>query len=117
WRAGEVAAAGSVLGVVAALGLAGLAAPDSAGTLGRWLGPGIATWLGRAGSAALLVALVVVALVLAADMRIGPIMRGLAARLAAAREEHRDLSRPDRPPAPAPRERHVAELAGVPVPL
>lgn len=116
WRAGEVAAAGSMLGVVAALGLAGLVAPGSAGTVGRWLGPGIATWLGRAGAGALLIALIAVALILATDLRVAPIVRGLAAWLAAAREERRRDARATRADDP-PRRGQIAELAGVPVPL
>jgi len=98
WRTGEIAAAGCVIAVFALLGLAGLAAPESAGTVGRWLGPGIANGLGRAGSAALLVALVAVGLVLATDIRTGPIVRALAERDAAAREERRRTQRPARPP-------------------
>ncbi|TME49846.1 MAG: DNA translocase FtsK [Chloroflexi bacterium] len=117
WRTGEIAAAGCVIAVFALLGLAGLTAPESAGTVGRWLGPGIANGLGRAGSAALLVALVAVGLVLATDIRTGPIVRALAERYAAAREERRRTQRPARPPEPAPKPGHVAELAGVPVPL
>ena len=117
WRTGEIAAAGCVIAVFALLGLAGLTAPESAGTVGRWLGPGIANGLGRAGSAALLVALVAVGLVLATDIRTGPIVRALAERYAAAREERRRTQRPGRPPESAPKPGHVAELAGVPVPL
>ncbi|MFN2582972.1 MAG: hypothetical protein ABR498_09565, partial [Candidatus Dormibacteria bacterium] len=56
WRAGTVAAVGSGLAVLALLGIVGLTAPASAGAVGRWVGPGIGGWLGRAGAAALLLA-------------------------------------------------------------
>ena len=42
WRAGTRAATGSTVAVLAILGLAGSAAPGTAGAIGRWLGPGIA---------------------------------------------------------------------------
>jgi DNA segregation ATPase FtsK/SpoIIIE-like protein len=129
WRAGTRAAAGSTVAVLAILGLAGSAAPGTAGAIGRWLGPGIAHWLGAAGSAAALVAIACFALVLATDIRTGPPLRAAGHWL-------RGLRGPDTRPADAAPHRGevgaparakrseadlaagpAAELTGVPVAL
>ncbi len=115
WRAGEVAAAGCVLTVLAVLGLVGLAAPGSAGDLGRWLGPGIARGLGGAGAAAALVVVAVLGLVLATDLRTGPLVAAAAGWLHRMRESPApETRRPQRFTATGG---GVAELAGTPVPL
>ncbi|MGH7687246.1 MAG: DNA translocase FtsK 4TM domain-containing protein [Candidatus Dormibacteria bacterium] len=125
WRAGRVAATGSVVASVALLGLVGLASPDSAGAAGRVIGPGLAVWLGRAGSTALLLAATAIGAVLTTDLRTGDLLRALGEwgqEKREVRDERRASSvtalRPrlpvDEPPPPltaAP----VAELAGVPL--
>ncbi|MBV8195051.1 MAG: DNA translocase FtsK 4TM domain-containing protein, partial [Candidatus Dormibacteraeota bacterium] len=107
WGAGTIAATGCGLTVLALLGLLGLAAPASAGALGRWIGPGIGTGLGRAGATALLIAFTAIGLVMATELRVGPVLRAAAEWLTAARER---TAAPDpeepgwpRPPAPGPR--------------
>jgi DNA segregation ATPase FtsK/SpoIIIE, S-DNA-T family len=82
WDGGAVAAIGSLTLVVAVLGLAGLMAPGTAGVAGRWLGPGIAQGLGRAGATALLLMVACIGAVLALDLRAGAILRGTGSLLA-----------------------------------
>ena len=129
WRAGGVAATGSLLAGLTVLGLVGLASPDSAGAVGRFIGPGLAVWLGRAGSAALLLAAAVIGTVLATELRVGPALHAFAEWMQERKEERADARllekvRFQRPPAPAhfdaaaPRALAappVAELAGVPL--
>ena len=76
WEGGAVAGLGSLTLVVAVLGLAGLAAPGSAGEAGRWLGPGVARGLGSAGAGALLAVVAFLGAVLALDVRVGSVLRG-----------------------------------------
>ena len=119
WRAGEAAAAGSVLGVLALLGLTGLIAPGSAGDVGRWLGPGIARGLGNAGAGAALIAVAAFGLVMAMDLRVVPIVRAAAAWLGRMRDV--DSAAPVATP-PSRQGRFagrdpVAELPGVAMPL
>ena len=129
WRAGGVAATGSLLAALTVLGLVGLASPDSAGSLGRFIGPGLAVWLGRAGAAALLLAAAVIGTVLATELRVGPLLHGFAEWMQARQEERADarlleevrfqrLPTPAQVDAAAPRTLAappVAELAGVPL--
>ncbi len=129
WRAGGVAATGSVLAGLTLLGLIGLASPDSAGALGRFVGPGLAGWLGRAGAAALLLAAAVIGAVLATELRVGPLLHTVAEWFQARQEERADarlleevrfqsLPPPAKIDAAAPRALAappVAELAGVPL--
>ena len=129
WRAGTRAATGSTVAVLAILGLAGSAAPGTAGAIGRWLGPGIARWLGAAGSAAALVAIACFALVLATDVRSGPILRAAGRWLGALRGTGDQPRAPERPTAQFDERKRggkprgdltagpVAELTGVPVAL
>ena len=114
WRAGGVSAAGSVLAVLALLGIVGLADPASAGAVGRWIGPGVGSWLGRAGAAALLVAGSVIGLVMATELRTGPVLRAAAGWLRSLperREKPEPVSPAIRPIAS--RSESVAELTGV----
>ncbi|MBV8528994.1 MAG: DNA translocase FtsK, partial [Candidatus Dormibacteraeota bacterium] len=129
WRAGGVAATGSMLAGLTLLGLVGLAAPDSAGALGRVIGPGLAGWLGRAGAAALLLAAAVIGAVLATELRVGPLLHAVGEWFQARQEERADarlleevrfqsLPPPAKIDAAAPRALTappVAELAGVPL--
>ena len=112
WRAGGVSAAGCVLAVLALLGLVGLADPSAAGAIGRWIGPGVGGWLGRAGAAALLVAGSVIGLVMATDLRTGPVLRATGAWLRSLAERRRTQSQLPRPLRQEP----VAELTGVAAP-
>ena len=125
WRAGRVAATGSLLAAAALLGLVGLAAPDSAGAAGRVVGPGLAVWLGRAGSSALLLAATAIGAVLATDLRVGALVRALG-EWGQDRRDARDERRASsvapvhaRVPAHEPPAQlaaaPVAELAGVPL--
>lgn len=129
WRAGGVAATGSLLAGLTVLGLVGLASPGSAGAAGRFIGPGLAVWLGRAGAAALLLAAAVIGAVLATELRVGPLLRAFAGWMQARQEERADarlleevrfqrLPPPAQVDAAAPRAlaaAPVAELAGVPL--
>ena len=129
WRAGGVAATGSLLAGLTLLGLVGLASPDSAGAVGRFIGPGLAVWLGRAGAAALLLAAAVIGTVLATELRVGPLLHAFAGWIQARQEERADARLLEEvrfqrmPPAAqvdaaAPRALAappVAELAGVPL--
>jgi S-DNA-T family DNA segregation ATPase FtsK/SpoIIIE len=128
WRAGVLVAAALAVGAVAVLGLFGLLAPDSAGAVGRAVGPGLATWLGRAGSTALLLATAAIGVVLATELRVGALVRWLAEWERDRRDarEERRMRREQREASalPAviepvePRELAsppVAELAGVPL--
>ena len=102
WTGGARAAVGSVLVVVAVLGLAGLLVPGSAGTVGDALSTGIAARLGGAATAALMLLLICAGLVVAVELR-------LATVLAAAREWLANRPRPDADAAePARRGRRLA---------
>ena len=114
WRAGGVAAVGSAMAVLALLGLAGLLAPGSAGAAGRWVGPGLAQWLGRAGAGAVLVVGTVAGLVLAIDLRTARLVTVAAAALARARTAPASGKPSVRRRFPAAE--RTAELSGVPVP-
>ncbi len=82
WDGGAVAAIGSIALVVAVLGLTGLVSPGSAGVVGRWLGPGVARGLGRAGAGATLTVVAFLGGVLALDVRMAPLLRSLGAFMA-----------------------------------
>lgn len=79
WIGGLVGGLGSGLATAAVLGLWGLAAGGSAGTVGQHLGPGLARRLGAAGATTGLLAAACVGLVLALDLRLGRIATRLAA--------------------------------------
>jgi DNA segregation ATPase FtsK/SpoIIIE, S-DNA-T family len=119
WRAGTLAAAGSVVTVIAILGLAGSVSPESAGAIGRWLGPGVAHWLGQAGAVAALLAIACLGLVLAIDLRMGPLIRSLGTWLAAMREAsaEREPHARSAPFPPVDERTPPAELRGLPVPV
>jgi hypothetical protein len=120
WSGGALAAIGSLITIIAVLGLLGLLIPGSAGVIGQRLGSGLGHRLGGAGAAAAMLVLVCAGLVLAVELRLGPI--GARARTWLA-------NRPSRPPrgagkittpgaraaagSPAP----MVELNGVPTPL
>ncbi len=86
WTGGALAAVGSVLVVVAVLGLFGLLIPGSAGTAGARFSQGIAARLGGAATAALMLLLICAGLVVAVELRV--------ARVAAAVRDWL-LNRPD----------------------
>ncbi len=82
WTGGALAAAGSILVVVAMLGFFGLIFPGSAGTIGRHFSAGLADRLGGAATAALMLVLVVAGLVLAVELRIAPLLGAVRGWLA-----------------------------------
>jgi S-DNA-T family DNA segregation ATPase FtsK/SpoIIIE len=115
WRAGEIAAAGSIACALGVLGLIGLVSPGSAGDVGRWLGPGIAQAMGHAGAGAFLIALSVFGLVMATDLRMRPIAHAVRGWMRRPERQHEEgqvggarfnETRVDDP---------VAELPGVPL--
>ncbi|MBV8302173.1 MAG: DNA translocase FtsK, partial [Candidatus Dormibacteraeota bacterium] len=78
------------------------------------MGTGLAHWLGRPGSGAVLLVVALAGLVLAVDLRTGTVVRAAAAALARARQpEPPRRTRTFREPGVE----RVAELAGVPAPL
>ena len=72
WTGGVLAAAGSVLVVVAMLGFCGLVISGSAGSVGRHLSAGLADRLGGPATGALMLLLVCAGLVLAVELRVAP---------------------------------------------
>ena len=72
WTGGVLAAAGSVLVVVAMLGFCGLVISGSAGSVGRQLSAGLADRLGGPATGALMLLLVCAGLVLAVELRVAP---------------------------------------------
>jgi DNA segregation ATPase FtsK/SpoIIIE-like protein len=73
WTGGALAAAGSILVVVAMLGFFGLIFSGSAGSIGQQFSTGLADRLGGAATAALMLVLVVGGLVLAVELRVAAI--------------------------------------------
>jgi len=88
---GALAAAGSILVVVAMLGFFGLIFPGSAGTVGRHFSAGLADRLGGAATGALMCVLIFAGLVLAVELRIAPVLAAVRAGW------------PTRPPTDRPR--------------
>jgi S-DNA-T family DNA segregation ATPase FtsK/SpoIIIE len=82
WTGGALAAAGSILVVVAILGFFGLIFSGSAGSVGQHFSAGLADRLGGAATAALMVVLVLAGLVLAVELRIAPLLRSVRGWLA-----------------------------------
>ncbi|MGO8685945.1 MAG: DNA translocase FtsK [Candidatus Dormibacteria bacterium] len=113
WTGGVLAAAGSVLVVVAMLGFCGLVVSGSAGSVGERFSSALAERLGSAATGALMLVLIFAGLVLAVELRLGPALAGarewLANRPAA---DSRDRSRGAAPSTGRGREPAV-ELTGV----
>jgi len=113
WTGGALAAAGSILVVVAMLGFCGLIVSGSAGSVGEHLSSGLADRLGGPTTGALMLVLVFAGLVLAVELRVAPALAGsrewLANRSATASAERaKRAAAKDREP--------VVRLTGVPVP-
>ena len=112
WTGGALAAAGSLLVVVAMLGLCGLVISGSAGSVGRHLSSSLADRLGGPATGALMLVLVCAGLVLAVELRVAPALGAardwLSNRAATgAAQPPRRTSTKDREP--------VVRLTGVPV--
>jgi len=114
WTGGGLAAAGSLLVVVAMLGFCGLAISGSAGSLGERFSSALAERLGSAATGALMVLLVLAGLVLAVELRIAPALA--AARDWLANRSDAAAARPSTPSRGGDREPAV-HLTGVPTPL
>jgi S-DNA-T family DNA segregation ATPase FtsK/SpoIIIE len=113
WTGGALAAAGSILVVVAMLGFCGLIVSGSAGSVGEHLSSGLADRLGGPTTGALMLVLVFAGLVLAVELRVAPALAGLREWLAnrsatASAERAKRAAAKDREP--------VVRLTGVPVP-
>ena len=113
WTGGALAAAGSILVVVAMLGFCGLIVSGSAGSVGEHLSSGLADRLGGPATGALMLVLVFAGLVLAVELRVAPALAGLREWLAnrsatASAERAKRAAAKDREP--------VVRLTGVPVP-
>src|ERR1019366_2642767 len=108
WAGGGLAAAGSVLVVVAALVIFDRVLPGSAGVVGQHLGSGLARWLGGAGAVALMLVVICGGLVLAVDLRIAPGASSLRQWLGT-----RSEPKPARTPRQPAHDRAVS-LTGVP---
>jgi S-DNA-T family DNA segregation ATPase FtsK/SpoIIIE len=108
WAGGGLAAAGSVLVVVAALVIFDRVLPGSAGVVGQHLGSGLARWLGGAGAVALMLVVICGGLVLAVDLRIAPVASSLRQWLGT-----RSEPKPARTPRQPAHDRAVS-LTGVP---
>ena len=80
WTGGLLGAMGTVTTVLALLGMLGLVASGAAGAVGQRLGPGISDRLGGAATAAAMLVVVCLGLVLAVDLRVGPTAAWLRAR-------------------------------------
>jgi S-DNA-T family DNA segregation ATPase FtsK/SpoIIIE len=82
WTGGALAAAGSVLVVVAMLGFCGLIISGSAGSVGQRFSSGLSERLGDAATGALMLLLVCAGLVLAVELRVAPALAAMRAWLA-----------------------------------
>jgi S-DNA-T family DNA segregation ATPase FtsK/SpoIIIE len=112
WTGGVLAAAGSVLVVVAMLGFCGLVISGSAGSVGRQLSAGLADRLGGPATGALMLLLVCAGLVLAVELRVAPALgaaRDWLSNRAAASPAHPARRTPTKDREP------VVRLTGVPV--
>ena len=89
WTGGLLGAIGSLVTVFASLGFLGLAAPGSAGSVGQRLGPGIGDRLGDAATAASMLVVACLGLVLAVELRVGRIAAAVAGWWAEQREASR----------------------------
>ena len=86
WRGGVLAAAGTVVTVLAVLGFLGLVAPGSAGLVGQHLGPGVAGVLGGPAAGATMLVAACLGLVLAVDLRLGSLAAAVRGWLAEQRD-------------------------------
>ena len=82
WTGGALAAAGSILVVVAMLGFFGLIFSGSAGSVGQHFSAGLADRLGGAATGALMCVLIFAGLVLAVELRIAPALAAVRGWLA-----------------------------------
>jgi S-DNA-T family DNA segregation ATPase FtsK/SpoIIIE len=117
WTGGVLAALGSVLVVVAVLGLCGLLIPGSAGTAGVRFSQGVAARLGGAATAALMLVLVCAGLVVAVELRVARAARAIREWLV---NRPAPAGDPGAPPLRAGRRRSgepAVTLAGVAAPL
>ncbi|GAC1337635.1 MAG: hypothetical protein NVSMB29_02280 [Candidatus Dormibacteria bacterium] len=92
WRGGALAAAGTVVTVLAVLGFLGLVAPGSAGAVGQRLGPGVARILGEAAAGASMLVAACLGLVLAVDLRLGTTAAAVREWVAHQRAAHAEVS-------------------------
>jgi S-DNA-T family DNA segregation ATPase FtsK/SpoIIIE len=97
WTGGLLGGLGSLVTVFASLGFLGLAAPGSAGVVGQHLGPGIGARLGDAATAASMLVVACLGLVLAVELRVGRIAAAAARWWAEQREASR-IARESEPP-------------------
>ena len=117
WTGGALAASGSVLVVVAVLGLFGLVVPGSAGTVGERFSTGLAQRLGGAATGGLMLLLIVAGLVLAVELRVAPLISAVREWLANRPGPNAAGDR-QRSARPEPEGRAGAlSLIGVPAPL
>jgi DNA segregation ATPase FtsK/SpoIIIE, S-DNA-T family len=122
WRAGTLAAVGSLVAMIALLGLIGMTGPGDAGVLGRWIGGGVEHVLGGAGAGVALVVVTLLGVILATDLRTGVVIRAVGRWFAAEGEEFRRNRASGAPSGlvrafPAPSSEVPAELTGVALPL
>ena len=109
WHGGLMAALGSFIVVAAALGLAGIVAPDAAGKVGSTLGSALAVRLGSAAAAVAWLVAVICGLVLAVDLRMAHIKQAVVAATATTSEPKPRTAAPKKPKAEP---EVVAELTG-----
>jgi len=88
WRAGTLAALGSVVAMAALLGLTGMVGSD-AGVAGRGIGNGVEHVLGGAGAAVALIVVAFLGIIVATDLRTGAILRAMGEWFAAEGDERR----------------------------
>ncbi|MGI8848469.1 MAG: DNA translocase FtsK [Candidatus Dormibacteria bacterium] len=122
WTGGILGALGSTIAVVAGLALLGLLLPGSAGIVGQHLGNGVGRLLGTPAAAMAAIVLACVGLVLAVDLRVGPVAaaaRTLLARWAGSIPRPASgpvkLEKVERLPRAPRGEDAVVELTGTPV--
>ncbi len=88
WRAGTLAALGSLVAMAALLGLTGMLGSD-AGVVGRGIGTGVDHVLGGAGAAAALIVIAFLGIIVATNLRTGAILRAVGEWFAAEGDERR----------------------------
>ena len=114
WTGGLLGALGTVTTVVALLGMLGLADAGAAGAVGQRIGPDIAARLGTAATGAAMLLVVCLGLVLAVDLRVGPLAARTWAWWLRQRERERAAAAAVQTPA-APDARRGAGADGEPV--
>jgi S-DNA-T family DNA segregation ATPase FtsK/SpoIIIE len=109
WHGGLMAAMGSFIVVAAALGLAGIVAPDAAGKVGATLGSALAQRLGSAAAVVAWLVAVICGLVLAIDLRMEHIKQAVVAATTTTGSPKPKTAVPKKPKAEP---EVVAELTG-----